>query len=137
MFPGFGLGPDATHAQRSAAMEQYTKKLAVNPHGLVVYHPVGGEGMTPGLLLTEFLTELLETFLVVILLSMSRVAGFAARFGFVTLAGVMASITTNIPYWNWYGFPTLYTASYMTTQIAGFVCAGAVIAWFLGRGERR
>ena len=137
MYPGFGLGPDATHSQKSAAMDQYVKKLAVNPSGILIYHPPGALGMTPALLITEFLTELVESFLVVFLLSMSTIKGFGARLCFVTTAGVMASITSNIPYWNWYGFPALYTASYMTIQIVGYICAGAAAAWVLGRGERK
>ena len=133
LFPGVGLGPDATHSQKSAAMDQYEKKLAVNPSGLLIYHPAGRIPSMPAMLTTEFLTELVQVFIVVFLLSMSTVNGFAGRLGFVTIAGVMASIATNIPYWNWYGFPILYTASYMTIEIVGYVCAGAAIAWWMGR----
>ena len=134
MFPGFGLGPDATHAQKSAAMEHYTLQLADKPSGILIYHPPGGNGMTPLMLGTEFLTEFSEALLAALLLSMSKMRSFGSRLGFVMLAGAMASIATNIPYWNWYGFPSLYTASYMTIQIVSFACAGTVMAWWLGRG---
>jgi hypothetical protein len=30
-----------------------------------------------------------------------------------------AAIATNISYWNWYGFPKVYTASYMFIQLVG------------------
>ena len=133
MYPAFGLGPDATHAQRSAAMDQYEKKLAVTSSGILIYHPAGNIHMMPALLTTEFLAEFVQVFIVTFLLSMSTVNGFAGRLGFVTIAGVMASIATNIPYWNWYGFPVVYTASYMTIQIVGYICAGAAIAWWMGR----
>ena len=53
----------------------------------------------------EFVTELLEAFLVVYLLSLTRLTSFGARVGFVTVAGVLAAIATNISYWNWYRFP--------------------------------
>jgi hypothetical protein len=47
----------------------------------------------------------------------------------------LASLPTNVSYWNWYGFPGSYTASYMAIQIAGFVVAGIVAALVL-RGRK-
>jgi hypothetical protein len=82
-------------------------------------------------LVTEFLTELLESLIVVILLSHTWLQGYLARVAFVALAGFMAGITTNIPYWNWYGFPGSYTVAYMTTEIVGCIIAGMVIAAIL------
>ena len=67
-------------------------------------------------MLIEFATELLEAMLVVNLLAQTRLVGFGARVAFVTLAGILAAIATNISYWNWYGFPTLYTGSYITPR---------------------
>ena len=127
-FPGTGLGPDATRQQQNAAMQQYDQKLANNPSGLLIYHPPGAKALTPSQLVTEFLTELVEALLVVFLLAQTSLAGFASRVGFVTLAGIMAAITTNLPYWNWYGFPTNYTVAYMTMEIAGYVVVGIVAA---------
>ena len=54
--------------------------------------------------------------------------GSHARVGFVTLIGLVACITTNVPYWNWYGFPTSYTAAYMFTQIVNYVIVGVIAA---------
>ena len=120
-----------TSSNMSETMERYAKKLAVNPSGLLVYHAPGARPITPGQLITEFLTELLETFLAVVLLARSRVQGFAARAGFVTLIGIVAAIATNIPYWNWYGFPASYTAAYAGIQVAGFLVAGLIAAALL------
>ena len=126
-FPGTGLGPDAGREQKHAAMQQYGQKLAANPSGILIYHPPGAQPMTPGQLGIEFLTELLECLLAAALLARTRLAGWIARAGFVTAAGVLAALATNVSYWNWYGFPGSYTAGYMTTQIVGFLCAGLVI----------
>jgi heme exporter protein D len=120
-FPGLG----------QASMQQYAEKLANNPSGILVYHPPGAKPMTAGQLITEFLAELVESFLAVFLLSQTRLNTFASRLGFVTVAGVLAHIATNISYWNWYGFPSVYTAAYVITGILGFVCAGLVIAAML------
>jgi hypothetical protein len=82
--------------------------------------------LTAGQLVTEFLTELIESLLVVFLLAQTRLCSFAARVGFVVVAGVAAALVTNVSYWNWYGFPTSYTAAYMAIQIVGFLCVGLV-----------
>jgi len=125
MFPGLG----------AADMQQYEQKLAANPSGLLIYHPPGAKGMTAVQLATEFLTELLEALLMVWLMARARLQSFASRLGFAAVIGILASITTNISYWNWYGFPTAYTAPYMTIEIVGFVLAGLVAARMLGRPE--
>jgi hypothetical protein len=127
-FPGTGLGPNASAEQRRAAMSQYEQRLASSPSGLIVYQTPGAGGMTVGRLITEFVTELIEALLAAFLLAQTRIATFAGRIGFVAVTGVLASIATNVSYWNWYGFPTTYTASYIFTGVAGFVCAGLVIA---------
>jgi hypothetical protein len=67
------------------------------------------------LLGVEFGTELLETLIAIGLLSLTRLGTFGGRLGFFALLALLAAIATNISYWNWYGFPTVYTASYMFT----------------------
>lgn len=129
MYPDMGLAPDATHAQQSAAMEKYAEKLEKNPSGLFLYHPAGSRPMNMGRFLTiEFITELCEAFLVVWLLAQTRIVSFGGRLGFVTLAGIMTALWTNVSYWNWYGFPGNYTASYMFIQVVGFFLVGIVAA---------
>jgi hypothetical protein len=127
-FPGMGLGPQATKEQRQAAMQGYTEKLARTPSGLLVYSPPGASGMTPGKLGAELGGELLEAMLAAILLSLARLRSYFARVGFVTVAGVMAAVTTNLSYWNWYGFPGSYTTAHMTTLVVGYLCAGLAMA---------
>jgi hypothetical protein len=46
----------------------------------------------------------------------------------VTAAGIMAAIATNISYWNWWGFPTNYTASYILIKVVGYFLVGIVAA---------
>jgi hypothetical protein len=134
ILPGMGLGPDATHAQRSAAMKDYEAKLAKNPSGLLMYHPAGSRPMVMAKYLTiEFATELLQALLVVALLAQTRLVTFGGRVGFVTVAGILAAITTNVSYWNWWGFPTVYIASYMFIEIVGFFLVGLVAAFFFRR----
>ena len=49
------------------------------------------------------------------------------------MIGVLAAITTNVSYWNWYGFPSVYTASYMCIQIVGFLLVAVVAAFLLSK----
>jgi hypothetical protein len=131
IFPGMGLGPNVTHAQRKEAMKDYEAKLEKNPSGLLMYHPAGRTMAMPKHLTIEFITELLEALLVVALLAQTRIVTFGGRVGFVTVAGIFAAITTNVSYWNWWGFPASYTAPYMFIQIVGFFLVGLVAAFIL------
>jgi hypothetical protein len=45
----------------------------------------------------------------------------------------MAAIATNVSYWNWWGFPGAYTASYMFIQVVGFFLVGLVAAFMFRR----
>ncbi len=133
-FPGHRAGPNATRQEKSDAMKRAMEKAASGPSGLLsgllIYHP--SREFTFGKLLgIEFATELLEAILVVFLLTQTRIESFAGRVGFVFLAGILAAITTNVPYWNWYGFPSRYTAAYMSIEIIGFLCVGLIAALVL------
>ena len=134
IYPSMGLGPDATHAQRSEAMHTYEAKLAKNPSGFFIYHPAGSRPMNMGKYLTvEFVTELCEALLAIWLLAQTRIVTFGGRLGFVTAAGIMAAIATNVSYWNWWGFPGNYTAAYMFIQVVGFFLVGLVAAFMFRR----
>lgn len=124
MFPSFG----SSREHSGAAMQAYEQRLSANPSGLLIYHPPGGKAMTPGQLVTEFLAELIEVLLAVLLLAQTRLASYAERVGFVVALGILAALPSNVSYWNWYGFPASYTAAYMASQILGFLVAGLVAA---------
>ncbi len=64
-------------------------------------------------------------------MTLTRITSLTGRIGFITLIGLLASLATNVSYWNWYGFPASYTLSYMSTQIVGFLVAGAVASLIL------
>ena len=128
-YPSMGLGPNATHAEQSKAMETYPATLEKNPSGFFLYHPAGSRAMNMGKFLTvEFVTELIEAFIAVWLLAQTRIVTFGGRIGFVVAIGILAAISTNVSYWNWWGFPTVYTASYMFIQLVGFFLVGLVAA---------
>jgi len=131
IFPGPGVGKNATREEKNEAMKHMSEKMAANPSGILMYHAPGRPFEFGKLLGIEFGTELLEVILIVFLLAQTRIVSFAGRIGFVLVAGILAAIATNVSYWNWYGFPGAYTASYMLIQIVGFFLVGVVAALVL------
>ena len=131
IFPGLGVSKDASRQEKSEAMKHMSEKMAANPSGILMYHAPGRPFALGKSLGTEFGTELLAAILVVFLLAQTRIGSFAGRVGFVLVAGILAAISTNVSYWNWYGFPCVYTVSYMLIQIVGFLLVGIVAALVL------
>jgi hypothetical protein len=131
-FPGHRAGPNATRQEKEDAMKRAMEKAASGPSGILLYHPT--RQFSFGKLLgIEFATELIEAILIVCLLAQTRIDTFFGRVSFVLFAGILAAIATNVPYWNWYGFPCIYTVSYMSIQIIGFLCVGIVAVLVLGK----
>jgi len=131
IFPGLGVGKNATREEKNDAMKQMQQRIAANPSGILMYHPPGRQFAFGKSLAVEFSTEVLQAILVIWLLAQTRIGSFAGRVGFVLVAGILASITTNVSYWNWYGFPGVYTASYMLIEIVGFLFVGVIAALVL------
>ena len=127
LLPGLGLPENATRAQQNAAMEARMHKVETGPSGLLAYHPALNFSFGRALGV-ELGTNILQVLLAVILLGQTSLVSFVARWRFITIAGVLAALSTNISYWNWYGFPGTYTLAYVCTVAMGFVFAGLVAA---------
>jgi hypothetical protein len=131
IFPGLGVGKNATREEKNEAMKQMQQRIAANPSGILMYHPPGRQFAFGKSLVIEFSTEMLQAILVIWLLAQTRIGSLVGRLGFVLIAGILAAITTNVSYWNWYGFPGGYTASYMLIEIVGFALVGVTAALVL------
>jgi hypothetical protein len=131
IFPGLGLGENASREEKSQAMKGMQGRIAANPSGILMYHPPGRQFVFGRSLAIEFSTELLKAILVIWLAAQTRIARFGGGVGFVLLAGILAAIATNVSYWNWYGFPGVYTASYMLIEVIGFLFVGIVAGLLL------
>ena len=135
IFPGFGLGPKPSREQQNAAMPEYMKKYEKSGHGILIYHPPSGPFSIGLLLGREFGLNVLQALIVAWLLSCAASGrAYAGRVAFVAVAGILAAISTNVEYWNWYDFPGNYVAGYITTQISGFILAGLVIGGLVKNG---
>jgi hypothetical protein len=132
LFPGMHLDLAKTEQEKAVIKKQYEEAVARGPVGLLVYHPTRPLAMARWVTV-EFITELVQVLLAVALLAQTRLTSFGGRVAFITIAGVLAAITTNVSYWNWFGFPPRYTASHMFIQIIGFFVAGLVAAFVLRR----
>jgi len=137
IFPGLGIGKNATREEKSKAMKQMQQRMAANPSGILMYHPPGRPFAFGKSLAVEFSTEVLQAILVIWLLAQTRIGSFGGRVGFVLIAGILAGITTNVSYWNWYGFPGVYTASYILIEIVGFVLVGVAAGLVLRKRSRQ
>lgn len=132
IFPGVNAGPNATSQEKKDAMKQMADKQSKGPSGILMYHPT--RPFTFGRwLVVEFVTELFEAILVVCLLAQTRLTTFSGRLAFVTTAGILAAIATNVSYWNWYGFPKRYIVCYMFIEIVGFFVVGIVAGLIMRR----
>ena len=127
-FPGLGLGPNPTSDEKKAAMERFTQKATSGPMGILVYRPIGSNVYSMRYLGTEFALDVVLALIGAILVAWAGLASFGSRLAFVTLAGVMAALLSNVQYWNWYAFPSNYTLATIATQVIGFFLAGIVIA---------
>jgi hypothetical protein len=109
-------------------MEKAEALMKVNPSGLLIYQPPGAStDMTP-MLVKEFAKELAQSLIAAFLLTMTALAGYFRRVGFVTLVGGFAVLGTDVSYWIWYGFPTSFTLAAMTIELVGAFAAGLAIA---------
>ena len=121
--------------RQSNAMAEETAMPKTNPSGLLVYRPPGGDGMTASMLIVEFAKEIAVSLIAAFLLAHTVLATYFTRVGFVALVGLAATLTTNMSYWNWYGFPTDYTFAAMVTEFVGYFAAGLAIAVVLPRSR--
>lgn len=122
--PGLYIFPGMTPG---LTQEQYQQKIASGASGLLVYLPKR-DFVFGKLLAVEFGTEVLQALIAAYLLSLTRLRSFSGCLGLYAALGLLAAVATNIPYWNWYAFPTVYTAAYGFTQWVGYIAAGLVAA---------
>lgn len=119
-------------------MEKEAALTKVKPTGILIYHPPGRSTDMTRPLIHEFIKELAQSLIAAFLLSLTFMAGYFARAGFVTLIGVFAALGTDVSYLIWYGFPLNYTLANIAIGLVGAVVAGLVIAAIVKpRMERR
>ena len=136
LFPGFGLPDDAPFSQKKAAMQKLMQSGIQGPQGVLIYSPAG-VGLSPKMLVTECVTDIVQALLVAFLVAQTRVRRFSSRVGFVFVAGLLASITTNVSLWNFYKFPSSWILGQITYLIVGYFLIGLVVAAIVKTGTSK
>jgi hypothetical protein len=54
--------------------------------------------------------------------------GYGARVLFVALIGLIPTLQSDMPQWNWYGFPGAYFGAQFLVHLVGFAVGGLVLA---------
>jgi hypothetical protein len=123
----FVPGRDMSKSQSQEEMEAHMAKITKGPYGFMVIYPNGRDASLSKRLPIEFGTNVVCALLAAILVSQLR-PGFIVRVACVTLVGILASIMTLVPYWNWYGFPTDFTLAQIGENTVGWFLAGLALA---------
>jgi hypothetical protein len=126
--PGGDMTGKATEAEQAAWVERYK----AGPNAFVVYHPTGTDVMSPALLGTEFLSNVLACLLAAVIISFAGV-GFGRAVLIAVLIGVAGWASVNLSYWNWFRFPITFILEELLDQIGGWVAAGLVLGYALRR----
>ncbi len=129
---GFYFFPaEGVSSQKSEDQQKWVDKYKAGPVGIIIYQPIGKEPMSPVAMLTELLSNIVAAFFasVIFFFVVNNLKNFWTRALFVALLGLIASVSIDISYWNWYGFPTNLTIASFVDQTIGFFCVGLVLAW--------
>ena len=131
VFPAAGM--EAPPDQKEAAMKDWSEAYRRGPRGLLIYEPTGGNPSMASFLLTQ-----LGVCVVVCLIAawvLGQAAAAVPRYGnrvcLVSALGLLASVFVDVPYWNWYSFPSHYTLMALVDRTVGMTVAGLVIARFV------
>lgn len=115
----------------------YSIKAVRSPYAFVVYQPQGTDMMQMGPQIgRQWASDTLSALALAFVMGLS-VVGFRRRLAIAAAAAVFAWLSTLLPYWNWYRFPLDFTLAALAEQLIGWLIAGAAMAWWLGRSERK
>jgi hypothetical protein len=137
--PGVYLVPsfDPKKWSDQAAKAAYAQKAVVSPYALVVYLPQGDDMTQMGRQLSrQWASDTLASLALAFVMGLAAF-GFARRLLIAAIAPIFAWLSVLVPYWNWYRFPGDFTWAALVEQLIGWLLAGAVMAWWLGRRERK
>jgi hypothetical protein len=120
-----------------AARAAYAQKSLTSPYAWVVYLPQGDDMTNMSRQLPrQWASDTLSALALAFVMGLAAF-GFAKRMGIAVAAVVFAWLSVLVPYWNWYRFPGALTWAALAEQLIGWLLAGAVMAWWLGRRERK
>jgi len=128
---------DPAKMHDKATMDAYSAKTKVSPYAFMVYMPQGDDlSDMSGQLPRQWASDTLSALALAFVMGLAAFS-FMTRLSIALAAAVFAWLSTMVPYWNWYRFPTNFTLAALIEQAVGWLLAGAVMAWWLGRNGRQ
>jgi preprotein translocase subunit SecF len=137
--PGVYILPSLDPKQMgdAAVVKAYAEKAVAAPYAWVVYLPQGENMLQMGPQIgRQWASDTLAALALAFVLGLAGL-GFRRRVAVAAAAAVFAWLSTTLPYWNWYHFPLDFTLAALVEQLIGWLLAGAAMAWWLGRRERK
>lgn len=126
IFPGAGM-VGAKPEDQEAAAKAWAEDFRRGPRGLLVYEPSGGDPNVGRLFGTQLAMSLAVGMIAALLMTLATPATYGSRVAFTALLGLLASVFIDLPYWNWYSFPTGYTLAVLVDRTLGMTVAGLVL----------
>ncbi len=126
---------DSADMKDEAKSAVFASKSAASPYAYVIWQPTP-TGKSPLDMTRQLSLQFVTCVLIGVLLAwvLSLVAGsLGQRIGVAAVSGVLVSLGSHVPYWNWYRYPGDWLTGQATEVVVGFTLAGAVAAWWLGR----
>lgn len=124
--------PRLTEDKKKAEEIESLKLMVQGPFMFAAVTPEGGHGMSAALIV-QMATDLIAAFLATWLLLRTRGLTFGQRVGFLVAVAVIVFMSAHVHYWNWWRFPTGYTAVSFADLLISWSLAGLVIAQLTAR----
>jgi hypothetical protein len=137
--PGVYILPSLDPKKMGDAAEviAYRQKAIRSPYAWVVYLPQGEDMTRMGPQIgRQWASDTLSGLALAFVMGLAGL-GFRRRLAVAAAAAAFAWLGTMVPYWNWYRFPLDFTWAALIEQLIGWLIAGAAMAWWLGRSERK
>jgi hypothetical protein len=121
----------------AAEVIAYQQQAIRSPYAWVVYMPQGDDMTRMGPQIgRQWASDTLSALALAFVMGLAGL-GFRRRLALAAVAVAFAWLSTMVPYWNWYRFPLDFTWAALIEQLIGWLIAGAAMAWWLGRSERK
>lgn len=127
MLPGLPPTAGMTAEQKKSAEAVLTAKMQTGPI-MVAAVRRNGFGSFGAAMAVQLLGLMAAAFLLTWLLLQTSALTYARRVAFLAVAGLAASVITDLPNWNWWGFSGAYTAVNLADTTLTWLLAGLVIA---------
>lgn len=131
IFPAPEFRPGMSPVDRQKAIDAAMARSEVGPTGLLLVHPGGRAEVTAAQFGVQVIADILGMLVAAWLLWIASLRRYGARVLFVTALALFPILQAYIPYWNWYGFPTSFTAAAGITNFVGCLIGGLVVARFV------